>query len=49
MFARVLEGYWEPWAFTKNEIITPPDSPISYLENDYTHEFIEPESIKLPF
>ena len=49
MFARVLEGYWEPWGFTKSEIITPPDSPISYLENDYTHEFLEPDSIKLPF
>ncbi|MGN6530133.1 MAG: hypothetical protein ACTHK0_00085 [Ginsengibacter sp.] len=49
MFARVLADYWEPWGFSKNEIITPPDSPISFLENDYTHEFIEPDSIKLPF
>lgn len=49
MFAGVLADYWEPWALTKNEIITPPDSPLSFLENDYTHEFIEPESIKLPF
>jgi hypothetical protein len=49
MFARVLAEYWEPWGITKNEIMTPPDSPISFLENDYTHEFIEPESVKLPF
>ena len=49
MFVQVLTGYWEPWGFTKNEIITPPDSPISFLENDYTHEFMEPESISLPF
>jgi hypothetical protein len=49
MFAQVLAGYWEPWGFTKNEIITPPNSPISFLENDYTHEFIEPDSISLPF
>lgn len=49
MFARVLADYWEPWGFSKNEIITPPDSQISYLENDYTHEFVEPESIQLPF
>lgn len=49
MFAGVLADYWEPWGFTKNEIITPPDSPISFLENDYTHEFLEPDSIKLPF
>lgn len=49
MFAQVLAGYWEPWSFTKNEIIMPPDSPISFLENDYTHKFIEPDSISLPF
>ena len=49
MFAAVLADYWQPWGFTKNEIITPPDSPISFLENDYTHEFLEPDSIKLPF
>lgn len=49
MFAQVLAGYWEPWGLTKKEIITPPDSPISFLENDYTHEFIEPESVTLPY
>ncbi len=49
MFAQVLAGYWEPWGFTKNDIITLPDSPISFLENDYTYEFIEPESISLPY
>lgn len=49
MFAQVLAGYWEPWGYTKNEIITFPDSPISFLENDFTHEFIEPESISLPY
>jgi hypothetical protein len=49
MFAQVLAGYWEPWGFTKKEIITLPDAPISFLENDYTHEFIEPESVTLPF
>ncbi len=49
MFAQVLAGYWEPWGFTKKDIINSPDSPISFLENDFTHEFIEPESIQLPF
>lgn len=49
MFAQVLAGYWEPWGYTKNDIITLPDSPISFLENDYTYEFIEPESITLPY
>lgn len=49
MFSHVLEGYWEPWGFTKKEIINMADSPISFLENDFTHEFIEPDSITLPF
>ena len=49
MFAQVLAGYWEPWGFTKKDIITLPDAPISFLENDYTYEFIEPESISLPY
>lgn len=49
MFAQVLAGYWESWGFTKKEIINLPDSPISFLENDYTHEFIEPGTIDLPF
>lgn len=48
-FAHVLEGYWEPWGITKKDIITMADSPVSFLENDFTHEFIEPESITLPF
>jgi hypothetical protein len=49
MFAQVLAGYWEPWGLIKRDIITLPDAPISFLENEYTHEFIEPESITLPF
>ncbi len=49
MFAQVLAGYWEPWGFTKKDIINLPDSPVSFLENDFTHEFVEPESIDLPF
>ena len=49
MFAQVLAGYWEPWGLVKSDIITMPDAPISFLENDHTHEFIEPESITLPF
>ncbi|HEU5054235.1 MAG TPA: hypothetical protein VFT78_14040 [Hanamia sp.] len=49
MFAQVLAGYWEPWGFTKKDIINFPDSPISFLENDFTHDFTKPESIELPF
>ncbi len=49
MFAQVLADYWKPWGITKNDIYTFPDSPVSYLENDYTHAFIEPDSIPLPY
>lgn len=49
MFAQVLAGYWEPWGFEKKGIFTFPDSRISFLENELSHEFIEPESIELPF
>ncbi len=49
MFAQVLAGYWEPWGFTKKTIINFPDSALSFLENDFTHEFIEPDSIELPY
>lgn len=49
MFAQVLAGYWEPWGFTKKDIINLPDSPVSFLENDFTLEFIAPESVQLPY
>ncbi len=49
MFAQVLAGYWEPWGFARKDIFNLPDSPISFLENEYTHQFIEPESIDLPY
>ncbi len=49
MFAQVLADYWKPWGITKKEIYTFPDSAISDLENDFTHGFIEPDSITLPW
>ena len=49
MFAHVLAGYWEPWGFDKKTIFNFPDSPVSFLENEVDHKFIEPESIQLPF
>lgn len=49
MFAQVLASYWEPWGFEKKRIFNFPDSPLSFLENELTHEFIEPESVQLPF
>lgn len=49
MFAQVLAEYWKPWGLTKKEIIQFPNAPISYLENECTYDFVEPESISLPF
>ena len=49
MFAQVLSLYWKPWGITKDEIITFGNSPVSYLENNYTYAVIEPESITLQY
>lgn len=49
MFAQVLAGHWQPWGLTKKDIITFPNDPISFLLNDYTREFIAPDSISLPY
>ncbi|MDZ4663609.1 MAG: hypothetical protein SGJ15_01915 [Bacteroidota bacterium] len=49
MFAQVLVDYWKPWGITKDKIISFPNSPNSFLENDYTHAIIEPDSITLPY
>lgn len=49
MFADVLTEYWKPWGLQKNDIITFPNSPISFLENENTYEFVNPETIELPF
>ena len=49
MFGQVLANYWKPWGITKDEIVTLGNSPISYLENDYTHAIVEPSSITLPY
>jgi len=49
MFAQVLAVYWKPWGITKDEIITFGNSPISYLENNYTYQIVEPDSITLPY
>lgn len=46
-FATVLEGYFKPWGIEKSKIHTPPNSPLSFLVNEATHQFISPETITL--
>ncbi len=47
-FSQVLANYWAPWGFTSQDIYSFPDSPVSYLIDDYTNAFIKPETITLP-
>ncbi len=49
MFGQVLANYWKPWGITMKDIITFPNSPISYLTNEYNYELREPETISLPY
>ena len=49
IYGQVLANYWKPWGITMKDIITFPNSPISYLINEITYELIEPERISLPY
>lgn len=48
-FSTVLGNYWKPWGIKEKEIYVEPHSPLSFLENERTGEFIDPEGIKLPY
>lgn len=47
MYASVLAEYWKPWGLEAKDIYTFPDSPISFLINETTNEFIESSKITL--
>ncbi|HNR49840.1 MAG TPA: hypothetical protein PKN14_11405 [Bacteroidia bacterium] len=49
IFAQVLANLWKPWGLTMNDIYTFPNSPLSYLINERTYEFIPPDYIGLPY
>lgn len=49
MFSQVLAEYWKPWGLEKKDIVRFAEAPVSYLQNDYNNEIIDPESIRLPF
>lgn len=49
MFGQVLEDYWTPWGLKKENITIFPNPPVSFLEAPHSLDFIQPESIKLPF
>lgn len=49
MFAQLLTNYWQVYGIVKEEILQFQKPPLSFLENPYSKDFIDPESIKLPF
>ncbi|MFL0352692.1 hypothetical protein [Xanthomarina sp. GH4-25] len=49
IFAQLLSNYWQVYGIEKEQIFQPQKPPLSFLENPYTKEFVNPESIKLPF
>src|SRR5690625_354380 len=48
-YARLLSNYWMVYGIEKGEILQFQKPFLSYLENPYNKEFIEPENIELPF
>lgn len=48
-YARLLSNYWQVYGIEKGEIIQFQKPFLSYLENPYNKDFIDPESIELPY
>ena len=49
IFAQLLSNYWQVYGIEKKDILQFQKPPLSFLENPYTKDFINPESIELPF
>ncbi len=49
MFAQLQANYWSVYGIQREDILQFQRPPLSYLENPYTKDFIDPESIELPF
>jgi hypothetical protein len=49
IFAQLLSNYWQVYGIEREDILRPQKPPLSFLEDPYTKDFINPESIKLPF
>lgn len=48
-YARLLSNYWQVYGIEKGQIIQFQKPFLSYLENPYNKNFIDPETIDLPF
>lgn len=49
IFAQLQANYWSVYGIEREDILQFQKPPLSYLENPYTQDFIDPESITLPF
>ncbi|MDP2688319.1 MAG: hypothetical protein Q8O62_13935 [Aequorivita sp.] len=49
IFAQLLANYWQVYGIEKEDILKFQKPPLSFLENPYSKDFINPESINFPF
>lgn len=49
IFAQVLTNMWDPWGIPIQKIYTFPNSPISYLIDEFTQELIPKEKVDLDY
>jgi hypothetical protein len=49
IFAQLLANYWQVYGIEREDIIRFQKPPLSFLENPYSKDFIDPETIDLPF
>lgn len=48
MFAKVLAGYWKPWGLEEKDIMKA-EQPVTFLEDVYTYQLIDADSIDFPY
>ena len=49
VYAQLVSNYWQVYGIEREDILMPQKPPLSFLENPYTKDFVDPESIALPF
>lgn len=49
IFAQLLSNYWSVYGIEREDILKFQKPPLSFLENPYSKDFVNPESIDLPF
>lgn len=49
IFAQLLANYWQVYGIVKEDVLQFQKPMLSFLENPYTEDFIDPETIELPF